>query len=147
MPFAPETLDGFRGPSYLKSVPDRIGTTFGKWAIVGVTHRPGTGGAPDRCWVVRCACGTERLILTRHFGKPGGRDAEQCLACTIRERSDAVAARYGGKTVAELAREAGVTTKAIRRRIRLGWRSDQLGLPRGAHRAPNDGPRAQRSAA
>lgn len=145
--FAPEELEGGRAPEYLKRIPDRIGKTFGRWTIVGVTHRPGVRGKPLRCWIARCSCGTERFVPTCDFGKAGLRDGEKCGACTRREREQAKAKRYGGKLVSELAREAGVSENAIRWRIRrLGWRPDQLGLPRGARRAPEGSPSARRAA-
>jgi hypothetical protein len=145
--FAPDLLEGGRAPEYRKSVPDRIGSTYGRWTIIGVEYRPGVRGKPIRCWVARCSCGRVQLQPTADFGKPGQRDAEKCGACTRREREQAKAPRYGGRLISELALEAGVSQVAIRWRIqKLGWRPDQLALPRGARRAPEGAPSARRAA-
>jgi hypothetical protein len=145
--FAPEMIEGGRSPEYRKSVPDRIGSTYGRWTIEGVEYRPGARGKPIRCWVARCSCGRVQLQPTADFGKPGQRDGEKCGACTRREREQAKAPRYGGRLISELALEAGVSQKAIRWRIqKLGWRPDQLALPRGARRAPEGAPSARRAA-
>lgn len=111
---------------------DLQGQRFGSLLVLRPTVRFNSAGHASRHWVVECDCGTTFEIQTSHLDK-GQRN---CRACGIRRMALAKAPRYGGMTVPDLARRAGISQAAVRQRIRLGWAVERLAAPgRSAERS------------
>jgi hypothetical protein len=124
IPPLPVAGDAFE-PRYQKRLPNLIGTRVGRWTVTGVTYRQRRNGRALRCWVLRCSCGTPRVVPCDKLHDRG----EKCGACTRREREQGRAPRYGGRLVSEWAEVAGVSLNAIRQRIKLGWPVNRLAEP------------------